>query len=71
MFKLIVMAVIVLMMVYYIDIVVRIFQDEKAGKFRYKGIKLIVPFAYWLFPYKEKKLKRKVKPKKSKQNEAK
>jgi hypothetical protein len=71
MFKIIVVAFIFLMLVYYMDIIVRIVQDEKAKKMRYKGIKLIVPFAYWLFPYKEKKPKRKVKPKKSKQNEAK
>lgn len=71
MFKFIVLAFIALMFVYYIDIVARIVQDEKAKKMRYKGLKLIVPFAYWLFPYKEKKPKRKVKPKKTKQNEAK
>ncbi len=71
MFKLIVIAFIFLMLVYYFDIVVRIIQDEKAGKVRYKGLKLIIPFAYWLLPYKEKKPKRKVKPKKAKQNEAK
>jgi hypothetical protein len=69
MFKFIVFAFVFLGLVYYIDIVVRIIQDEKAGKIRYKGLKLIIPFAYWLFPHRDKK--RKVKPKKSKQNEAK
>ena len=71
MVKIIVVAFIFLMLVYYIDIIVRITQDEKLGKMRYRGVKLIIPFAYWLFPYKEKKPKRKVKPKKTKQNEAK
>jgi hypothetical protein len=66
MFRIIVVAFIFLMLVYYMDIIVRITQDEKLGKVRYKGIKLIVPFAYWLFPYREKKPKRKVKPKKPK-----
>jgi len=64
MVKILVMAFIFLGVVYYIDIVVRIAQDERAGKVRYKGLKLIIPFAYWLFPYREKK--RKVKSKKSK-----
>ena len=71
MVKIIVVAFISMMIVYYIDIIVRITQDEKLGKMRYRGVKLIIPFAYWLFPYKEKKPKRKVKPKKTKQNEAK
>ena len=63
MFKLIIIAFIALMLVYYMDIIVRIVQDEKAGTMRYKGPKLIIPFAYWIFPYKEKKPKRKVKSK--------
>jgi len=71
MFKIIVIAFTFLMLVYYMDIIVRITQDEKAGKMRYKGLKLIIPFAFWIFPYKEKKPKRKVKPKKTKENEAK
>ena len=73
MFKLIVIAFIFLGVVYYIDIVVRIAQDERAGKVRYKGLKLIIPFAYWIFPYRDKtkvKKKRNVKPKNQK-NEAK
>jgi len=71
MFKLIIYAVIILWVVYYMDIIVRVVQDDRAGKFRYKGFKLIIPFAYWFFPYKEKKLTRKVKPKKIQKNEAK
>ena len=71
MFKLIVIAVVALGFVYYIDIVARVYQDEKAGRVRYKGLKLIIPFAYWMFPYKEPKKKRKVKSKKRKSNEAK
>ena len=54
MFKLIVIAFISLWIVYYIDIVTKVTRDDKEGKFRYKGFKLIIPFAYWLFPYKEK-----------------
>ena len=64
MFKLIVVAFIFLGVIYYIDIVIRIIKDEKEGVVRYKGLKLIIPFAYWIAPYKEKK--RKVKSKKPK-----
>ena len=63
MFKLLIIGLSVLVFVYYIDIIVRIAQDEKAGLVRYKGLKLILPFAYWFFPYKVKKKKRNVKPK--------
>ncbi len=74
MFKLIVVAFISLMIVYYIDIVIKVSRDEKERKFRYKGFKLIIPFAFWLFPYRDKpkakKRKSQVKPKNSK-NEAK
>ena len=55
MFSILVSAVIILMFVYYIDIVIKIYKDEKAKKVRYKGFKLIIPFAYWIDPYKEKK----------------
>jgi len=71
MFKIIVVVFTIIVALYYIDIVARIIQDEKKKVVRYKGLKLIIPFAYWLFPYKEKKKKRNVKPKKSKSNEAK
>lgn len=72
MVKLLVAAFVFLAAIYYVDIIIRIVKDEKAGVVRYNGPKLIIPFAYWLFPYKEKKpAKRKVKPKKSKENEAK
>ena len=70
MFKLIVVAFVFLAAIYYIDIIVRIVKDEKENVVRYKGLKLIIPFAYWLAPYKEKKPKAKKKvntnPKKSK-----
>jgi len=74
MFKLIVVAFISLAIVYYADIIIRIGRDEKEGKFRYKGFKLIIPFAYWFFPHREKKSKRKKKINnnpKTKKNEAK
>jgi hypothetical protein len=69
MVKLLVVAFVFLAAIYYVDIIIRIGKDERAGKVRYKGLKLVIPFAYWLAPYKEKK--RKVKPKKIKKNEAK
>jgi hypothetical protein len=58
---------------YYIDIVAKIKKDERAGIERYKGIKLVIPFAYWMFPPrdKSKRKKRKVKPKNTKSNEKK
>ncbi len=68
MVKLLVAAFVFLAAIYYVDIIIRIAKDEKAKVVRYKGLKLIIPFAYWFFPYKEKK--RKVKPKKIKKNEA-
>lgn len=70
MFKLIIIVLMIIVALYYIDIVARIIQDEKKGVVRYNGAKLVIPFAYWFFPYKEKKKKRNVKPKKQK-NEAK
>jgi len=70
MFKLIVVAFIGLGIVYYVDIIIRITKDEREGKVRYKGLKLILPFGYWMFPYREKKKvtkgKLQVKPKKTK-----
>lgn len=74
MFKFIVLAVIILAVFYYMDIVAKIVQDERHGRVRYKGLKLYFPFAYWLFPYKEKKKRKpkaKVKPQKPNSNEKK
>ena len=61
MFKLIVVVFIFFSAMYYIDIIVKIRRDERDKKVRYKGMKLFVPFAYWIFPYKVKKPKRKSK----------
>ena len=61
MFKLIVVAFVFLAAIYYIDIIVRIVKDEKENVVRYKGLKLIIPFAYWLAPYRKKKPKAKKK----------
>ena len=66
MFKLIVIAVVALTFVYYVDIIAKVIKDEKAGLVRYTGPKLMLPFAYWLFPYKEKKKKRNIKSKNKK-----
>lgn len=63
MFKLIVAAVVALAFVYYVDIIAKVIKDEKAGLVRYTGPKLMLPFAYWFFPYKEKKRKRNTKSK--------
>ena len=73
MVKLLVVAFLFLAAIYYVDIVIRIRRDEKEGVVRYVGLKLIIPFAYWIAPYKEKKKVKKktnVKPK-NKSNEAK
>jgi len=55
------------MVMYYIDIVAKIRKDERVGVERYKGLKLIIPFAYWMFPPRDKSKhkKKKVKPTKT------
>lgn len=63
MVKIIVVVLMVFMVVYYIDIVVKIKKDEKEGNVRYKGCSLIIPFAYWIFPVRDKRKKRNVKSK--------
>ena len=73
MVKLLVVAFVFMAAIYYVDIIIRIAKDERAGVVRYKGLKLIIPFAYWIAPYKEKsKRKKKTNVKSKKQsNEAK
>jgi len=73
MVKLLVVAFVFLAAIYYVDIIIRIGKDERAGVVRYKGLKLIIPFAYWIAPYKEKTKRKKKKNIKSKtqKNEAK
>jgi len=58
--------------IYYIDIVGKLFKDERENVVRYKGIKILIPFSYWLFPIKNKPKRKKsnVKPK-QKSNEKK
>ena len=67
MVKIIVMVFLFFMVVYYIDVVAKLRKDEKEGTKRYSGLKLVIPFAYWIAPVRDKsKRKSKVKPKKTK-----
>lgn len=67
MVKIIVMVFLFFMVIYYIDVVAKLRKDEKEGTKRYGGLKLVIPFAYWMAPVRDKsKRKSKVKPKNTK-----
>jgi len=53
--------------IYYIDIVGKLFKDERENVVRYKGIKLLIPFSYWVVPIKNKPIRKKKNKVKSKQ----
>ena len=45
----------VIMGVYYIDIIGKLIKDDKKAKPQYKGWKASIPFAYWLSPVENKR----------------
>lgn len=70
MFKLLVIVFMIIMGIYYVDIISKLLKDDKqAGPAKYGGCKAMIPFAYWIAPVKEKKKRRKKKNVKSKKSE--
>jgi len=55
MFKLIIMVFMVILGIYYVDVLGKFIKDEKEGKATYKIGRMILPFGYWIFPVKKKK----------------
>ena len=56
MFKLFVIIFMILMGLYYVDIIGKLIkEDKREGPANYSGCKAIIPFAYWIAPFREKK----------------